>query len=380
MKEIWIALIACGLGCAWHSPVAEASSEQVLYTFGNGSDGSNPSAGLIDVGGALGTLYGTTAGGGIYHDGTLFSLNLQTETETILHSFADRKDGGQPYASVIRVNGKLYGTSSGGAQGGEGTLFSFDLKSGVRRGLHTFDGADGQGPRFLINVNGTLYGTTVWGGAYDAGALFSFNLNTGAATMLYSFGNGADGANPYGALINVHGTLYGTTLAGGNYGEGTAFSFTPQTNTETVLHSFGNGTDGQTPRAGLINMKGTLYGTTEFGGAYGDGTVFSLIPETDTATVLWSFGNGTDGQNPLASLTKVNGTLFGTTTGGGAYGTGTVFSLIPETDAETVLWSFGNGTDGQNPSSNLLNVKGALYGTTSAGGLYRGGTVFEFTP
>jgi uncharacterized repeat protein (TIGR03803 family) len=380
MKEIWVALIACGLGCALHSPGADASTEQVLYTFGNGSDGSNPSAGLIDVGGSLGTVYGTTAGGGIYHDGTLFSLNLATDAETILHSFSGRADGDQPYASVIKVNGKLFGTSGGGAHSGEGTLFSFNLKSGLRRVLHTFDGMDGKGPRYLINVNGTLYGTTVWGGTSGNGTVFSFNLNTGAATVLYSFGSGTDGTNPYGALIDVNGMLYGTTFAGGTWGDGTAFSFNPQTDAETVLWAFGNGTDGQTPYAGLINVKGTLYGTTYYGGTHGDGTVYSFNPETDTEAVLWSFGNGTDGQNPFAGLTKVNGTLFGTTYGGGAYGTGTVFSLAPQTDAEAVLWSFGNGTDGQNPSSSLSDVNGVLYGTTTAGGLYRGGTVFEFTP
>ncbi|HEX3430445.1 MAG TPA: choice-of-anchor tandem repeat GloVer-containing protein [Rhizomicrobium sp.] len=379
MKKIWTAMIACGMGCALHSSVAEAASEQVLWTFGNGSDGANPYGGVIDVGGALGTVYGMTSSGGIYHYGTLFSLNLASDTETILRSFRDGRDGYEPYASVIRVDRTLYGALGGGAHG-EGTLSSFDEKTGAETILHAFNGKDGHGPRYLINVNGTLYGTTIWGGTYNDGTLFSYNLQTGTATVLYSFGNGADGINPYCTLINVNGTLFGTTLAGGANGLGAVFSFDPQTNTETVPWSFGNGTDGQTPHAGLVNVNGTLYGTTYYGGANGAGTVFSFNPSSNAEAVAWSFGNGTDGQNPSASLTNVNGTLFGTTYAGGAYGYGTVFSFMPNSEAETVLWSFGNGTDGRYPTSRLISVNGTLYGTTTAGGMYLGGTLFEVIP
>ena len=136
------------------------------------------------------------------------------------------------------------------------------------------------------------------------------------------------------------GILYGTTYVGGGtgcggYGCGTVFSLDPSTGTETVLHSFGNGTDGANPSASLIDVKGTLYGTTSTGGGtgchgYGCGTVFSLDPSTGAETVLYSFccrRNCTDGANPYASLTAVNGKFYGTTESGGAYGYGTVFVL-----------------------------------------------------
>ena len=379
MRKFWTAMIACGMGCALYSPAGEAASEQVVWTFGNGSDGANPYGGVIEVGGPLGTVYGMTSSGGVFHYGTLFSLNLASDTETILRSFRGGRQGYQPYAGVIRVDRTLYGALGGGAHG-EGTLSSFDAKTGAETVLHAFNGKDGHGPRYLINVNGTLYGTTIWGGTYNDGTLFSYDLQTGTTTTLYSFGNGADGINPYCALVNVNGTLFGTTLAGGANGLGTIFSFNVATNTETVPWSFGSGTDGQAPHAGLVNVKGTLYGTTYYGGANGDGTLFSFNPASDAEAVAWSFGNGTDGQNPSASLTNVKGTLFGTTYAGGTSGYGTVFSFAPNSEQETVLWSFGNGTDGQYPTSSLIDVNGTLYGTTTAGGMYLGGTVFEVIP
>jgi uncharacterized repeat protein (TIGR03803 family) len=124
-----------------------------------------------------------------------------------------------------------------------------------------------------------------------------------------------------------------------------------------------------------------LYGTTYNGGAYGYGTVFSVNPKTGAETVLWSFGNGTDGQNPGKALTNVKGTLYGTTVFGGAFNDGgTAYSFNLETGAETVLWSFGDGTDGLYPESDLINVKGTLYGTTLYGGTYGDGAVFSIVP
>jgi uncharacterized repeat protein (TIGR03803 family) len=132
----------------------------------------------------------------------------------------------------------------------------------------------------------------------------------------------------------------------GNEGCGTVFSINPTTGVEKVLHSFGNGTDGSIPFAGLVDVKGTLYGTTAGGGGYTTGcqysrcgTVFSVNPTTDAETVLHSFqANGTDGEYPTASLIDVKGALYSTTFNGGGnvscpqydpYGCGTVFAMKP---------------------------------------------------
>jgi uncharacterized repeat protein (TIGR03803 family) len=190
-------------------------------------------------------------------------------------------------------------------------------------------------------------------------------------------------------LIDVGGALYGTTQDGGAcpFGGscGTVFSITPE-GSEKVLHSFGKGSDGAVPQAGLIDVAGTLYGTTvaggEYGGEYGYGTVFS-ITTSGTEKVLHSFGKGSDGKEPFAGLIDVNGTLYGTTSAGGAQdkascyslSCGTVFSITPQ-GSEKVLHSFGKGSDGQFPRADLTYENGRLIGTTSNGGTYRYGTVF----
>jgi uncharacterized repeat protein (TIGR03803 family) len=172
----------------------------------------------------------------------------------------------------------------------------------------------------------------------------------------------------------MNGTLYGTTAAGGANDHGTVFATNPKTGQESVVHAFGSA-DGSTPDASLIAVKGILYGTTGGGGAHNGGTVFSLDPMTGTETVIYSFckeQDCTDGQAPAASLIDVNGTLYGTTIAGGAnncgiYNCGTVFSLNLTTGTETVLYSFcslQNCTDGLLPQASLIDIGGKLFGTT----------------
>jgi uncharacterized repeat protein (TIGR03803 family) len=176
------------------------------------------------------------------------------------------------------------------------------------------------------------------------------------------------------------GNLYGTTNVGGAYGFGTVFKLTPS-GTEEVLWSFGNGMDGANPIAGVVLYNGNLYGTTEYGGAYGYGTVFKLTP-SGTENILWSFRNGTDGANPVAGLVVYNGSLYGTTANGGAFGAGTVFR-VTLSGAETILHSFDNNDiDGIHPYAGLTVYKGNLYGTTVSGGGTgsAAGIVFEMTP
>jgi uncharacterized repeat protein (TIGR03803 family) len=326
-------------------------------------------------------LYGTTTGGGgtgcasfDYGCGTLFKIT-QKGVEKVLHVFGSGSDGIQPQATLLDVRGALYGTTAeGGGAGcgglGCGTVFKFDLASGVETVVHSFTaGADGELPEAgLINFNGTLYGTTVFGG-------------------------GGDGGEPVAGLLNVDGTFYGTTL----YNFPTVFKVKPD-GTASVLHFFSGGSrDGSGPEAGLTNLNGVLYGTTVQGGGTGCpinsfnngcGTVFK-ITKKGVETVLYSFQGGSDGSSPWAKLVDVNGTLYGVTAGGGSgpgcriiysSGCGTLFSITPE-GVEKVLHVFGVvATDGTVPMARMLNVGGTLYGTTSQGGKYGFGTVFKFTP
>jgi uncharacterized repeat protein (TIGR03803 family) len=329
---------------------ATTGKEKVVHSFCSqtqGSyclDGSQPRAGLIDVNG---TLYGTTEfGGDAGCDGsgcgTVFSLDPRTGTETVLYSFGGGADGATPFVGVIDVNGTLYGTTyNGGGTGcgdsGCGTVFSLDLSTGTEAVLHSFGGMDGAQPfASLIEVNGILYGTTRAGGFYNAGAVFSIDPNTGAENVLYSFCSQfscPDGTDPEADLLDVNGMLYGTTVSGGKNcaantppGCGTVFALDPKTGAETVVHSF-SGTDGQNPQAGLIAVRGTLFGTTHFGGDSGSGTAYSINPTTGAEKVLHSFGGGADGRDPEASLIAVKGTFYGTTISGGTSSDGTVFAL-----------------------------------------------------
>jgi uncharacterized repeat protein (TIGR03803 family) len=229
-------------------------------------------------------------------------------------------------------------------------------------------------------VNGTLYGTA-GGGAYKNGTVFSITPG-GKEKVVYSFGaHGNDGVGPGDAhLIDVKGTLYGTTYGGGAYGSGTVFSITPG-GKEKVLYSFGNGKDGTDPDTALVDVNGTFYGTTDGGGASNGGTFFSIAP-SGRETVLHSFPYG-DSPAPGATLLNVNGTLYGTTAGGGADGYGTVFS-ITLSGQETVLYSFKGFQDGELPYSGLSYVNGKFYGTTNLGGAQTGccgfGTVYSIRP
>jgi uncharacterized repeat protein (TIGR03803 family) len=300
--------------------------------------------------------------------------------ETVLHAFHTGGDGLYPEAGLVDVNGTLYGTTEVGGTHDDGAVFSVDPTTGAETVVYSFaGGTDGADPfAGLIDVKGTLYGTTAnGGGTYNYGTVFSLDPATGAETVLHSFGGGTDGGIPVASLIDVKGTLYGTTKVGGTVGAGTVFSLDLATGVETVLHSFAGGSDGTYPVAGLIDVKGTLYGTTEIEGTNGFGTAFSLDPVTGAETVLYSFGGGTDSENPEGSLIDVKGTLYGTAGRGGTYDYGTVFSLDPTTGAETVLHSFGGGADGKNPYPGLIYVKDALYGTTYFGGTYNYGTVFK---
>jgi len=393
-------------------PRTEAANETVIYSFSNvlGTDGMLPHAGLID---AKGMFYGTTTYGGLgnYDAGALYAFDRKTGAETVLYSFGNGTDGRYPRSGLINVQGALYGTTSLGGVGscseGCGTVFAFNPTTGAEAVVYSFmGGTDGNSPTAgLIAVPSPtdakemLYGTTFVGGSGNCGTgvgngcgtVFSLDLKTGAETVLHTFQNdGVDGNNPLAGLIELDGKLYGTTTMGGYPGAGcgsdgcgTVFSIDPNTGTETVVYTFQGGTDGADPEGGLINVKGTLYGTTTYGGDDKDctgyysgcGTVFVLNPSTGAENVLYAFtGDG----SPTAALLHVNGKLYGTTSGTGCCGT--VFSFDLKTGVETLLYTCRGHPDCEYPTSPLINVKGTLYSTSVQGGTYDAGALFSITP
>ena len=263
-----------------------------------------------------------------------------------------------------------------------------------------------------LDNSGNLYGASS-GGDNSYGTVFKLAPSNGqwTETVLYTFcqlSGCADGAKPGAGLIwDAAGNLYGTTTAGGAYGSGTAFKLTPGANgswMQTVMHSFGNGTDGGGVSSALVfDRAGNLYGTTYGGGSSqgcvrGCGTVFELSPnsnETWSEKVLYSFCSASgsfcpDGANPVGGVVVDSaGDLYGTTFFGGGNGVefGIVFELSPGSGSqwtEKVLYAFqGGSTDGANPNAGvILDSAGSLYGTTEFGYEAVGinnGVVFELS-
>jgi len=268
--------------------------------------------------------------------------------------------------------------------------------------IYSFPGGrDGSFPHagVISDEAGNLYGTTYDGGEkcspFGCGTVFRIAPD-GTETLLHTFAGGRDGASPWDRMIrDKAGNLYGTTISGGKAGCsgsggcGTVFRIAPD-GTETVLHAFAGGRDGQFPYAGLArDAKGNLYGTTEFGGTgyygctegFGSGTIFKITPG-GKEEVLHAFTGSPDGCLPYSQLIMDSaGNLYGTTAYGGSsdcppLSCGTVFKLAPD-GTETVLYSFGDAPDGEIPESRLtLDSDGNLYGTTVYGGAAGAGAVF----
>lgn len=369
-----------GTGDVTNVAVACAKNTTILYFFQGGSDGKDPVARLLQ--GADGNFYGLTNTGGTSGDGTIFEVT-PAGAETVLHSFSG-SDGQNPQGGLIEdANGNFFGTSVYGGSSGFGTAFELAANR-TESVLHSFTkSGDGGYPicALVEDGSGNLYGTT-WGGGLTHGIVFEI-ASGGSETVLHSFANNSsDGGYPTAGLVKASdGNYYGTTNSGGSANKGTVFKITP-TGVETLLYTFTGGTDGGNPQNPLIQgSDGNFYGTTTGGGAHGDGTVFE-ITSSGTETVVYSFAGGTgDGSDPAGGLLQASdGNFYGTTNQGGSSGDGTVFEITPA-GVETVIYSFtGGATDGAAPSASLIEGSdGNLYGTTSAGGPSGYGTVFKVT-
>jgi uncharacterized repeat protein (TIGR03803 family) len=246
--------------------------------------------------------------------------------------------------------------------------------------LYSFTGgADGASPTAgVINVNGTMYGTTVGGGAAHRGTIFAFDPSTGVETVLHSFGRAPDGDAPYGGVIEHDGKLFGTTQDGGN-GAGVVFSEDIDTGAERVF-KFEGPHRPQRPFAGVVYQGGILYGVSSRGGTY-FGTLFELSAKRGhRPQIIYTF-SFQQGAYPMGGLLDTGGVLYGTAAEYGAYRGGAVFSFNPTTAVESVLYSFGaDAGDGKYPRAELIYHDGSLYGTTTEGGESNRGTVFKLDP
>jgi len=234
----------------------------------------------------------------------------------------------------------------------------------------------------VADTAGNMYGTTFSGGTTNLGAIFKIAA-TGRESVVYSFAGGTDGSHPVAGLFRdaKTGNLYGTTVYGGATNNGTVFVFNPATGIETVLYSFkGGATDGANPYSSVVKAGTSIFGTTFSGGQFGYGTVFK-VTTGGKETILRHFNSAfptLDGSHPYAGMILRKGILYGTTTLGGDQNLGTVFS-ISKTGAYALLYSFKGGTDdGQNPYGGVVfDATGNIFGTTYDGGINNAGTVYE---
>lgn len=310
-------------------------AETVLHSFAGGTtDGSTPYGGLIQA--SDGDFYGMTINGGASNDGDIFKISAGG-TETVLHSFSGGlTDGRNPYGSLIQAtDGNFYGMATVGGTGSPGTGVIFKMTpNGAVSILYSFNGGttDGYYPEgnLIQASDGNFYGMTSQGGSSNDGVVFKVTPS-GTETVLHSFSGGTtDGALPFGSLLQAsNGNFYGVTSQGGPNNAGVIFQITPS-GTETVLHFFGGGTaDGATPSGSLIQASdGNLYGTAWTGGQNDVGVLFMINPD-GAEFVFHAFVRGTqDGAYPGSSLVQATGgPLYGVTDLGGAYNDGTVFEV-----------------------------------------------------
>ncbi len=385
--------------------------ESVLYSFtggyGESSDGRHPFGDLIFD--SAGNLYGTAAAAGSRWAGVVFELSPVAGggwSEKILHTFTKNSvDGTEPAAGLIfDAAGNLYGTTAGGGAYDNGTVFELRptaAGSWTERVLHSFgDGEkDGFNPNsgLTLDAAGNLYGGTPYGGADNGGIVFELTRKSNGSweeKVLCSFSKSPNNysTGPFDAklIFDSSGNLYGTTIASGAYNYGSVFELSPTPSgawTLTLLHSFDfNGTDGFGPEAGVVfDSSGNLYGTTSGGGpGKGFGTVFELSPATGgswTEKVLYRFTWSAGTYPTGAPVFDSAGNLYATTLQGADHDGGVVVELTPAAGGdwtENLLYNFGGGTDGSNPWGGLvLDSQGNLYGTTLNGGVDGSGTVFE---
>jgi uncharacterized repeat protein (TIGR03803 family) len=390
----------------------------VLYSFGtNGpNDGSGSMGKLLRDG--QGNLYGTTKLGGSGGSGTVFELSPQaggTWSETVLYNFCSQSncsDGAYPEAGLASDQaGNLYGsTIVGGSILSWGAVFELSPPSTpgdswTETVLWSFGGTsdgDGCGPRKLIfDKAGNLYGTTgnCGSGPHPSGTVFELSPSSSGGwseALLYTF-NGTNKINPDGSYpvggvaFDNAGNIYGTTSFGGKLFGGVVYELSPTSSgpwTETVLHAFSpNGV--YWPLSSVVfDEDGNLYGTVNEGGVddagcteTGCGGIFKLTNVGGQWLKDSLSFTGLNGGNPAAGIIVDEGrkTGYGTTQYGGAQGNGSVFSV--HGSKVSVLYNFCsqvNCADGSQPLAALTqDESGNLYGTTSVGGAFNLGVVFE---
>jgi uncharacterized repeat protein (TIGR03803 family) len=325
--------------------------------------------------------------------------NSQTFTTLVeFTGMSGAASGDSPRGTLALSGTTLYGMTPRGAVGiGNGNVFSVGIDGTNYRSLVSLTGtggaASGSWSDGSLALSGsTLYGMTAYGGANGNGNIFSIGASGSSFQNLLSFtgtGGAASGKWPFDASLILSGTtLYGETKYGGANGDGNLFSVGADgTNFHNLLSFTGTSgaASGQYPSGSLTLIGTALYGMTEGSPASGGyGNIFGVGVDGTNYQDLLSFtgtGGSASGAYPLRDLTLSSITFFGMTSGGGAYGRGVVFSVGADGTNYHSLVSFtGSGAgaaNGQDAWGSLTLIGTTLYGMTQQGGSYGDGNIFS---
>jgi len=377
-----------GNGCIFATKT-NGSGYVDLFDF-NGTNGSNPQGSLtLSVTGD--TLFGMTYYGGASGQGNIFSIQTNGNNFNNMVSFSGTGSypGSYPMGSLtLSVTGdSLFGMAQSGGRFDDGIVFAVKTDGSGYDTLISFDGVNGYSPQgsLTLSPNGNvLFGMTFDGGKFGNGNIFSINTSGTQFDTLFSFvefGSENNGQNPIGSLtLSITGdTLFGMTLDGGHYYSGNVFSIDTDGTHFNDIHDF-NGSDGYDPYGSLILINGdSLFGTTSGGGTYSNGVIFSLPTMGGSLTTLFNFNGLSNGGNPWCSLTLLNGdSLAGTTTQGGtAASLGTMFTIQTNGNSFHTPYTWVH-SDGANPVYGNIAISGNVgYGMVKNGGLYGYGMIYS---
>lgn len=272
--------------------------------------------------------------------------------------------------------------ASTGGKYGDGIIFSINTDGSAFTDLHDFTGSisDGNEPVADLALSGnTLYGMTELGGANGKGVIFSISAGGSGFTLLHSFGNSSDGVHPLSSLTINGTTLYGTTSEGGAGGHGSIFSISVSGSNYNRFYDF-DGTDSYTPLAGVAVTPNdsAVYGTaSQGGGLNNDGVVYSVLTNGAMYRNLVVF-SGANGTKPEGSLVLSGNTLYGMANAGGKNNIGDIFSFNTKTSTFKDMLNF-NGGNGASPEGALIMNGTTMYGMTNAGGEYLLGNIFTIS-
>jgi uncharacterized repeat protein (TIGR03803 family) len=334
------------------SPDAGGWNATTLYNFTGGADGSRPAYGPLIFDNS-GNLYGVTNLGGAYGYGTVYELSPSAGgswSETVLYSFPNDPYNSYPTNGLIVDSaGNLYGTLYDwlDSKAQVGAVFELSPSNGnwTENVIYTFHPGNDAG--LTMDAAGDIFGIGAINGQSDVFELTPNGQGGFEKHVIYVFPQTPDNENIDGTLVlDQSGNLYGTT--GGDLSSadgGTVYKLSLSAErklwTYSVIYAFQtcahcqNGYGGYEPVAGVtLDPFGNIYGTTTWGGAYGGGVVFMLVPSEGEIPPyredVLVFFNGTNGSSPYGQLIRDStGNLYGTTAQGGTMGAGNAFEVTP---------------------------------------------------